>query len=356
MGLTKCTVRQNTCIFRQNLYSRPLGTGGGWWQRQTLKIERMIQYFIALWTIEPKFSSMKDTLSTPWFSLNPRDYDPEFYSEHVDDDNRLAFDVAGPLFRAGMETAAITCRRSHSSSRKYKPGCHNIRLLLQGRMMVELNDKTFHMLPGDLAYCPPDTMLYYATPPDTVAWWLYFKITDIPAWEKLKRRGPFVERCDSGAMIFILLRRILDANRSRDLNSMISATSDSQVLLQFLRQLSDPERVPDSRVQALRELVDDIANDPTCDWTQGLMAKRLCVSPRTMLRLFRDEYGCSPADMVARQRLNRAIYLLSSTEDSIEIIAEGCGYANPSSFSRAFSKHIGLSPGKYRQKARDREG
>ncbi|MNG29018.1 HTH-type transcriptional activator Btr [compost metagenome] len=51
-------------------------------------------------------------------------------------------------------------------------------------------------------------------------------------------------------------------------------------------------------------------------------------------------------------RLTRARLLLVETQDSLESIAEQCGYQNAFYFSRVFSQHMGMSPSGYRKNYR----
>lgn len=74
------------------------------------------------------------------------------------------------------------------------------------------------------------------------------------------------------------------------------------------------------------------------------------VSPRTLLRHFREELGHSPLDHLHGLRCARARVLLEITLESIPTIAQACGYADPAAFRRVFARHTGLSPTAYRQR------
>jgi len=58
--------------------------------------------------------------------------------------------------------------------------------------------------------------------------------------------------------------------------------------------------------------------------------------------------GRSPLEYLNTVRINKACYLLRSTENSILNISEDVGFHSISSFNRYFSRMIGMSPREYR--------
>lgn len=80
------------------------------------------------------------------------------------------------------------------------------------------------------------------------------------------------------------------------------------------------------------------------------VAAAASVSPRTLLRHFREELGHSPLDHLHGLRCARARVLLEITLESVPTIAQACGYTDPAAFRRVFTRHTGLSPTAYRQR------
>lgn len=64
---------------------------------------------------------------------------------------------------------------------------------------------------------------------------------------------------------------------------------------------------------------------------------------------FKRHTGFSPYCYILKYRLSAAKRLLCSTERTVDIIAERCGFADTSSFIRAFKKVEGISPAAYRK-------
>ena len=81
------------------------------------------------------------------------------------------------------------------------------------------------------------------------------------------------------------------------------------------------------------------------------VARLLHSSPRSLQRRLRKE-GVAYAELVSRCRRNEAQRLLVKSEASVQEIAARLGYADPSSFSRAFMSWTGSSPRNYRRQQR----
>jgi AraC-like DNA-binding protein len=78
----------------------------------------------------------------------------------------------------------------------------------------------------------------------------------------------------------------------------------------------------------------------------------LGVSGSTLHRLFKRNFGESPATMVQRLRLETAQQWLAEGDLSIKEIAFRLGYRHFSDFSRAYKARAGQSPSSYRASAR----
>ena len=84
------------------------------------------------------------------------------------------------------------------------------------------------------------------------------------------------------------------------------------------------------------------------------VAKLLCLSPRTLQRMLSGE-GNSYSDLVERCRCKAACEALQQTREPIQDIAARLGYAEASSFARAFRRWTGSAPRTWRQKSRQQQ-
>lgn len=66
-------------------------------------------------------------------------------------------------------------------------------------------------------------------------------------------------------------------------------------------------------------------------------------------KAFRASFGMSPYAMICRYRVSEAMRLMLGTEWPLVDIAQACGFADQSHFSRTFHRHTDTSPGRWRR-------
>ncbi len=79
------------------------------------------------------------------------------------------------------------------------------------------------------------------------------------------------------------------------------------------------------------------------------IASYVYLSPSYFSRLFKNQTGFSPYDYIISARLDKAKYLLKSTGKSVSEIAYEIGFNSEANFIYTFTKHNGISPGKFRK-------
>lgn len=85
-----------------------------------------------------------------------------------------------------------------------------------------------------------------------------------------------------------------------------------------------------------------------------VIADKINVSQRQLLRIMRSFLNESLYSYVARQRVERAVLYMQTEEMSLTKLAEMVGYDNAQSFSKAFKKQFGISPKAYKNKLQAR--
>lgn len=88
---------------------------------------------------------------------------------------------------------------------------------------------------------------------------------------------------------------------------------------------------------------------PAEPWTLATIAGEAHVSRATLARRFTDAVGEAPLAYLRRWRMQLATQRLKHTTDTVETIARDVGYSSEYAFNRAFSRHRGHPPGRYRR-------
>ncbi|KFC09467.1 AraC family transcriptional regulator [Trabulsiella guamensis ATCC 49490] len=82
-------------------------------------------------------------------------------------------------------------------------------------------------------------------------------------------------------------------------------------------------------------------------WTIDELAKAAALSRSVFFVRFTRRVGMAPMEYLLAWRMKIAKDLLRDNELSVTTIAERVGYSSASAFSVAFSRHVGLPPGRY---------
>ena len=107
----------------------------------------------------------------------------------------------------------------------------------------------------------------------------------------------------------------------------------------LLRGLIDPQLAP-----AIREMHAQLARS----WTVAQLAKTAALSRSAFFERFMRTVGLPPMEYLLAWRMEVAKDLLRRQDVGIADVAERVGYGSASTFSTAFSRHVGQPPGRYR--------
>lgn len=89
-------------------------------------------------------------------------------------------------------------------------------------------------------------------------------------------------------------------------------------------------------------------HDPARPWTVEMLADQVALSRSALASKFNQMVGEPPLHYLTRVRLDAAARRLRGTNDKLIVVAAGAGYDSAAAFSRAFERHVGMSPGEYR--------
>ncbi|MFU8832784.1 MAG: ATP-binding protein [Wenzhouxiangella sp.] len=140
------------------------------------------------------------------------------------------------------------------------------------------------------------------------------------------------------------LRRMMD-NRLR-LRERLSAASRMQ---ESVKQGSGPDLSERDRklLGAVNESLNEHASDP--EFTVEALAESVLLERRTLQRKLKTLTGLTPANYIRQHRFYQARQMMLETDLSVNEIAFSCGFGSAQHFSRAFRRHYGMPPDKWRQ-------
>jgi AraC-like DNA-binding protein len=135
--------------------------------------------------------------------------------------------------------------------------------------------------------------------------------------------------------------RLLDALLIAAIRHWLDRQTDGEAP-SWLRALRDP---------ALAQVLSILHERPAEPWTVESLARQVHVSRATLARRFTEVVGEPPLTYLARWRMHLAAQRLKYSTDTVEAIAREVGYSSQYAFNRAFARHRGQPPGRYRRLA-----
>jgi len=92
---------------------------------------------------------------------------------------------------------------------------------------------------------------------------------------------------------------------------------------------------------------------PAHAWTVAKLAGEAALSRSAFFERFNRTVGVAPMAYLLAWRMAQAKHLLRKNEGSVAGIAERVGYSSASTFSIAFTRHVGLAPSRYAREHAD---
>ncbi len=132
----------------------------------------------------------------------------------------------------------------------------------------------------------------------------------------------------------LVLARLLEVLLIEALRSMTSTAASPGLL----RGLADPRLAAALRCMHER---------PGHSWTVAELAGEAAMSRSTFFDRFRRAVGAAPMDYLLTWRMALAQNLLRRGKGGIADVAKRVGYGSTSTFSVAFTRHVGVPPGQF---------
>jgi len=104
------------------------------------------------------------------------------------------------------------------------------------------------------------------------------------------------------------------------------------------------------RDQQIGRALAAIHREPRRSWTVESLARHVAMSRTMFAAKFRDLVGEPPQHYFTRLRISAAAVRLRSSHDKLSAVAADAGYRSLAAFLKSFKRHMGITPGEYRDR------
>lgn len=233
-----------------------------------------------------------------------------------------------------------------------------IEYVMEGEGVLECGEKVYHIRKGDAYLLQPGYIHRYRS--DPVHPWkkIWFNIRGrLPdaLCDSYGLRGKFyfphageelLKELENGMKILQQEEKNTEERRGKDLALAL-------VFHKLFYLLASSQQKEEKQHSAAgRKMRDHLEKN----WRKKVSLQELEIltgySRMQVLRIFREEWKCTPQEYLVFLRIKNAKLYLENTTERVKNIAERCGFEDEFYFSNFFKSKVGCSPAMYRKKIR----
>jgi len=213
--------------------------------------------------------------------------------------------------------------------------------------------RRYPLLGGHTMFFPPDIEYDTRPGPDTHQVWTEFDIPGLPPGLPTEPTDLGNDPCLAVITKELHHRMILDQDRDDPVTLNLA---HAWIRLAMARLIA---RLPTAALESwsghgndpLQVAVDIIERELGTPLYITELARRCDMGPQWFTKRFRARFGKSPAQYLVDRRVAVAAQRLVHDAADVDTVADSCGFTDRSHFTRAFTKRMGQSPGRYRDEA-----
>ena len=222
--------------------------------------------------------------------------------------------------------------------------CYGLVYKLSGQVIYHFGKKALNCSPGCVCLLPmgSDYTVEMLEPGECIA--VNFMILGEPLLQ------PFSEHYRGTQKLEALFRRIHSQWKNSFGTSDYAVMATLYEIISAVDKMSRYSHITPTAEAKLRHIVSALNHrysDPTL--SPGSLAEAEGISLTSMRDSFSKIYGMPPIRYLTMLRLNASKKLLAETDQSIETIAQKCGFTDQFYFSRVFKRQCGVTPSEFRK-------
>ena len=255
---------------------------------------------------------------------------------------------------AGMRWLYET--RDRALGRRHCNAEYEVNLVLEGSCLADTEDERFTLGPKQGLIIAPGHYHYFkAEPGPFLRFSLRFHLPESTLSRTMRAQLPTCRAFTATDEICDLCHSLYQLYEHQDRYwQELYSNQLTGLLLHLLRLLGlggdAPEDTPairaDDRASRINRFIEDHLSEDT-----GIdeLAAYMHLSRRHMVRVLQNIYGVGFREKLLYARMDRASWLLRTTNHSISRVVEAVGYSSQATFQRAFREHFGMTPVQYRK-------
>ncbi|MDO4490693.1 MAG: AraC family transcriptional regulator [Lachnospiraceae bacterium] len=215
--------------------------------------------------------------------------------------------------------------------------------IIEGTMYYRYEGMEFCAGPGDFVFLDCHRPNCYWAEEPVRKKWIHFNGNSARGYHDLilSRYGPCLKARGKASSLLDQILQALERGVAQDHHMSLLIHS----ILADLADTSDEKK----QLHLIQPAIDYICHHYQEEITVEQLSSLCNVSSVYLTRLFRQSLQKAPHEYLQQIRLSNAARLLTETRDSVESIAEQCGFSGSTHFIRMFRKRYQVTPLKFRK-------
>ena len=246
----------------------------------------------------------------------------------------------------------LVCKLNHRFERD-SFGSYLLVATVSGKGHLIYRDKHYEVTDCMLIDCD-DYHLFHADP--DCGWeykWMHFNGCSSKGYFEMiyDKAGP-VFRLDNMAYVYDWIDNLMDQIKDNNMDFEINASASILNVLSYILVSNKLFKFADTKAinKSVKVVIDYIEKNYANEINHAQLAKIAGYSECYLYKIFKSATGYRPHEYLIKYRINKAKYLLKSSDLSVEHISESVGYSNASNFITIFKKLEGVTPLQYRNR------
>ncbi len=222
--------------------------------------------------------------------------------------------------------------------------------LISGECYVKIDNDSFVLKPGQLAFLPKGKMRTYTTVSENFAMYeiaFDLKIGD-ENWCDAMGYGDelfFVDAEDPERLSRLFEESVRHEHNRSMMYDIISLSNFAEIIRSYVIARYDAE----TKAQPFCEVIKYMENSLDRQIKVEELAKIACMQTTYFIKKFKSAFGMSPISYLNKLKIYRSMTLLLSTDLSVDRVGQEIGIFDSSYFSKTFKKFCLVSPAEYRR-------
>lgn len=222
--------------------------------------------------------------------------------------------------------------------------------LVSGECYIKIEDKSFVLKAGQLAFLPKGKMRTYTTMSSDFAMYeiaFDFKIGEKSWCDELGfGDGDFsVDIADQAALSKLFEASVRHEYNKRTIYDIICFSNIAQIIKVYTEARFEAE----SKAHPFSEVIKYMETVSEAQVRVEELARIACMQTTYFIRKFKAAFGMSPISYLNKLKIYRSMTLLLSTDMPVELVGRAVGIYDSSYFSKMFKRYCMISPGEYRK-------